>query len=85
MMAQVRRDFQGCSTVETFPRAGVQPMGDGVQLTWGVARQARALGPYWRNNPLVCSLVPRGAIRIGKEDLDASRSARRSCSAISLP
>jgi hypothetical protein len=44
MMAQLRKDFQGRGKVETFPRARVQPMRDGVQLTWGVARQVRPLG-----------------------------------------
>ena len=44
MMAQMRIDFQGRGTVETFPRARVQPVGDGIQLTLRVARQVRALG-----------------------------------------
>ena len=72
MRAQVRRDFQGCGTVETFPRARVQPMGDGVQLTLGVARQVRALGPVLAQQParvFIGAALP-GAIRIGKEDLD---------------
>ena len=43
MMAQLRIDFQGRGEVETFPRARVQPMRDGIQLTLGRARQVRAL------------------------------------------
>ena len=42
MMAQVRVDFQGRGTVEIFPRACVQTMGDGVQLPLDVARQVCA-------------------------------------------
>ena len=44
MMAPLCRDFQGRGNVETFPRARVQPMGDGVQLALRVARQVGALG-----------------------------------------
>ena len=46
MMAQLRIDFQGRGKVETFAWARVQPMGDGIQLALGVARQVRALGKY---------------------------------------
>ena len=71
-MAQVRIDFQGRGTVETFPRARVQPMGDGIQCTLGVARQVRALGPVLAPQAiriLVGAALP-GAVRISKEDLD---------------
>ncbi len=43
MMAQLRIDFQGRSKVETFSRARVQPMRDGIQLVLSVARQVRTL------------------------------------------
>ncbi len=71
-MAQLRIDFQGRGKVETFARARVQPMGNGVQLTLGVARQVRALGQVLAQQPigvLIGAALPR-AVRIGKEDLD---------------
>ena len=71
-MAQVRRDFQGRSTVEAFSRARVQAMGDGVQLALRVPRQVRALGQVLAQQPvrvLIGAALPR-AVRIGKEDLD---------------
>ena len=43
-MTQVRKDFQRRGNVETFSRARIQAMGDGVQLALGIARQVRALG-----------------------------------------
>jgi hypothetical protein len=72
MMAQLRIDFPGRGTGETFPRARVQPMGNGVQVPLGVARQVRALGQVRAQQP-VCVFIGAalpGAIRIGKEDLD---------------
>ena len=72
MMAQVRIDFQGCSKVETFPPARVQPMRDGIQLALRVARQIRALGQVLTQQPirvLVGAALPR-AVGIGKEDPD---------------
>ena len=45
MRVQVRRDFQGRGKVETFSRARVQPVGDGVQLTLRIDRQVRAFRP----------------------------------------
>ena len=71
-MAQVRIDFQGCGKVETFPRARIQPMGDGVQFTLAAARQVRALGQVLAQEAiriLVGAALP-GAVRIRKEDLD---------------
>ena len=68
-MAQLRIDFQGRGKVETFPRARVQPMGDGVQLALRVARQVRALGQVLAQQPirvLVGAALPR-AVGIGKE------------------
>lgn len=72
MMAQLRIDFQGRGTVETFPRARVQPMGDGVQLALGGARQVRALGQVLAQQPIrvfIRAALSR-AVRIGKEHLD---------------
>ena len=72
MLAQVRIDFQGRGKVETCPRACVQLIGDGVQLTLGVARQVCALGQVLAQQAiriLVGATLP-GAVRIGKEDLD---------------
>ena len=71
MMAQLRRDFQGRRNVETFPRACVHAMRDGVQLALGIARQVRALGQVLAQEAmgvLVGAALP-GAVRIGKEDL----------------
>ena len=72
MMAQLRIDFQGRGNVETFPRARVQPMRDGVQLALCVARQVGALRQVLAQQPvgvLVGAALPR-AVWIGKEDLD---------------
>ena len=71
-MAQLRIDFQGRRKVETFPRARVQAMRDGVQLALRVARQVRALGQVLAQQPVrvfIGAPLPR-AVRIGKEDLD---------------
>jgi len=71
-MAQLRVDFQGRGKVETFPRARVQAMRDGVQLALRIARQVRALGQVLAQQAiriLVGAALP-GAVRIGKEDLD---------------
>ena len=72
MRAQLRIDFQGRGKAQTFSWARVQPMGDGVQLALGVARQVRALGQVLAQQAirvLVGAALP-GAVRIGKEDLD---------------
>ena len=58
--------------METFPRARVQAMGDGVQLALRVARQVRPLGEVLAQQPVrvfIGAALPR-AIRIGNEDLD---------------
>jgi len=71
-MAQVRRDFQGRGEVQTFSRARVQAMGDGVQLALCVARQIRPLGQILAQQPigvLVGASLP-GTMRIRKEDAD---------------
>ena len=71
-MVQVRIDFQGRGEIETFPRARVQAVRDGVQLALRVARQVRALGQVLAQQAvgvLVGAALP-GAVRIGKEDLD---------------
>ena len=69
MRAQLRRDVQGRGNVETFPRARVHPMGDGVQLALRVARAVRALGHGLAQQPirvLVGAAWPR-AVGIGNE------------------
>ena len=71
-MAQLRIDFQGRGKVQTFSRACVQAMGDGIQLALCVARQVRALGQVLAQPPirvLVGAALPR-ARRIGKEEPD---------------
>ncbi len=71
-MAQVRIAFQGRGEVQTFSRARVQAMGDGVQLALGVARQVCAFGQVLAKQAmgvLVGAALP-GAVRIGQEDLD---------------
>ena len=68
----MRIDFQRRGTVETFPRARVQAMREGLQLALRVPRQVRALGQVLAQQPiriLVGATLP-GAIRIGKENLD---------------
>ena len=72
MMAQLRIDFQGRGKVEALSRSRVQPMGDGIQLTLGVARQVCPLGEVLAQQPVrvfIGAALPR-AVRIGKEDLD---------------
>ena len=72
MMAQLRIDFQGRRKVETFSRARVQAMRDGVQLVLGVARQVCALGQVLAQQAigvLIGTALP-GAVRIGKDELD---------------
>ena len=87
MMAQLRIDFQGRGKVQTFSWVCVQPMGNGIQLTLGIARQVCALGQVLAQQPIVFSLVPRcqGLDGSAKKIRIASRSARRACSAISFP
>jgi hypothetical protein len=73
MMAQLRIDFQGRSNIETFPRARVQPMGQGVQLALGVARQVRALG--LGQQPIrvfIRATLPREDAQQGKKDIPKS-------------
>ena len=43
-MTQLREHLQGYGKVQTLSRARIQPIGNGVQLTLGVARQVRPLG-----------------------------------------
>ena len=71
-MVQVRIDFQGRGKVQTFSRARVQAVREGVQLALRVARQVRALGQVLAQQAigvLVGAALP-GVVRIGKEDLD---------------
>mgnify|MGYP001574683892 CR=1 FL=1 len=79
-MAQVRKDFQGRGEVQTFSRARIQAMGDGVQLALRVPRQVRALRQVLAQQPvgvLLGAALPR-AVRIGKEhsDVEPLRQAR---------
>ena len=86
-MAQVRRDIQGRRKVETFPRACVHAMRDGVQLALGITRQVCALGQVLAQaamGVLVGAALP-GAYGSAKKIWLASRWAKRSCSAISFP
>ena len=79
-MAQLRIDFQGRGKVETFARARVQAMSNGVQLALGVARQVCSFGQVLAQQPvriLVGASLPR-RMRIGKEhlNLEGLRQAR---------
>ena len=72
MKAPLRVGFQGRGKVETFSRARVQPMGDGIQLTLGVTGQVRPFGQVLAQQAIgvfVGATLP-GAVRLGKEDLD---------------
>jgi hypothetical protein len=71
-MTQWRIDFQWRRKVETFSRARVQAMGNGVQLPLCIPRQVRTLRQVLAQQAigvLVGAALPR-AVRIGKEDLD---------------
>jgi hypothetical protein len=56
----------------TIGLMAVQPMGDGVQLVLGIARQVYALGQVLAQQAIdvLVGTVLLGAVRIGKEDLD---------------
>ena len=86
-MAQVRIDFQGRGKVETFSRVRVQAMGNDIQLALRVARQVRARGQVLTQQPIgifIGAALPR-LYGSAKNTRIASRSAKRSCSAISFP
>jgi hypothetical protein len=51
--------FGWCHPAEGVSRSVVELGGDGAAVGLGVSMQVGALGKYWRNRPLVCSLVPR--------------------------
>ena len=51
MMAQLRRDFQWRGNIHTCLWAGGQPMGTGIQLALGVARQVHAREPILAQQP----------------------------------
>lgn len=71
-MPQVRIDFQRRGKAETFSRARVQLIGNGIQLALGIPRQIRALRQILAQQAigiLVSPALPR-AVWIGKEHLD---------------
>ncbi|MDH5701048.1 MAG: hypothetical protein OEZ41_13930 [Nitrospirota bacterium] len=86
-MTQLRKDLQGRGPVQTFSRSGVQPMSDGIQFALGVARQVRALGQILAHQAIGVLIGPvlPGLCGSAKNTWMASRCAKRSCSAISLP
>lgn len=57
--AQLRIDFQRRGNVETFPRARVQPMGNGVQLPLCVAGQVCDLGQVLAEKAIRILVGPR--------------------------
>jgi hypothetical protein len=65
-------DFQWRGKVETFPRVRGETIGNGIQLTLGIARQVRAFEQILTQQPvgvLIGPALPR-AIGIGEEDLE---------------
>ena len=85
-MTQWRTDLQGRGPMETLSRAGVQAMGDAVQLALGITRQVGALGQILAQQPLrvlVGTTLP-GAARIGKEHPDRERLGQALVQAISF-
>jgi hypothetical protein len=69
MIAQLRVDFQGRSKVETFSRARVQPMGDGVQLPYSCVYR---ISFAWQHR----SPSGREVLHLELELKPASRSSR---------
>ena len=71
-MTQMREHLQRRGEVETFARAGIQPMRDGAQLALGVARQIRAIGQVLAQQASGVLMGPAlpVAIRIATEELD---------------
>src|SRR6185437_7928112 len=86
-MAQVRRDFQRRGKVETFAWARVEPMGNGIQLWLGIAREIGALRQVLTEQAIRVLVGPPlpGTMRIGKKTRIARRLASCSCAAISFP
>jgi hypothetical protein len=68
MIRQLHIDFQGRGAVETFSRARVEAMRDGVHLTLRVPQQVRSHGRVSAQQ-FVGATLPR-VVRIGKENLD---------------
>jgi hypothetical protein len=71
-MTQLCTHLQGRRPVETFSRSRVPPMGDGLQLALGVARQGPPLGqilPQQALSVFVGAALP-GTMRIRKEHSD---------------
>ena len=73
--------------VARYGESQVQSMRNSVQLTLRIARQIRAFRQVLAQQAIGVLSGPAltGAVRISKEYRMASRWARRSCSAISLP
>ena len=57
----MRRDFQRRGNVQTFSRARVQAIGDGVQLVLRVPRQVRALGQVLAQQAIGIPLIEHSA------------------------
>jgi hypothetical protein len=75
-----------------WQRSGTFSGADSADGHWrsahaGDSERSVPFGKYWRSHPVVCSLVPRcqGLYGSAKRIWIASRWAKRSCSAISLP
>jgi len=71
-MGQVRIDFEWHGKAQTCSSACVQPMGDDLQLTLGVAREVGALGQVLSQQAIGILVGPalQRAVRISKEHLD---------------
>ncbi len=72
MKAPLRIDSLGGGKVQTFAGMCIQPMGKGIQLTLGIARQVPVFGQILTQQPvgvLIGPALPR-AIGIGEEDLE---------------
>ena len=71
-MPQLHEHLQGRSKVQTLSRARIQPMGNGVQLTRGIAREIRAFRQVLAQQTIGVFIGPTlpGAVRVGRVDAD---------------